>query len=503
MTIQMQIGLDAISSYKRLAYSPWHAIAEFVDNSTQSYFDNKGLLDQDFSINKNKLEVSIIYDQNEKNGFLRVADNAQGMDEKDLERALHVACPPDNPLGRCRYGMGLKTASCWIGNNWSIRTKKMGDDFEYFVEIDVKAISEGNNVLKNSKIKKDKKLHYTMIEIWNHNRKFQGRTLGKIREFLSSMYRQDFRMGYLDLVWQGEKLKWNEFEDRLLVARDGKKYKEEYSFIVNGKTVTGWVGVLSRGSRADAGFSILHSNRVIKGWPDSWRPSKIYGQIQGSNDLVNQRLIGEIHLDDFEVSHTKDDILWLGDEEELVEKELLVCCANYRDIALKHRKREDDQRGPTDIEISTAIDEFEKEINSPEMVDQISIEEVPSQEVVDTSIKSFSTGVQNSHNPTFVASIESLKLKLYVANDLSPMDYYVASDTTSPNEIVIIINAAHPHWSQLRGSEGVLNYLRDCTYDAVAEWQARKKTARIDPNTIIVLKDKLLRIPFELENFQE
>ena len=34
MAIQLIIGPDAITSYRRLAYSPWHAIAEFVDNST-------------------------------------------------------------------------------------------------------------------------------------------------------------------------------------------------------------------------------------------------------------------------------------------------------------------------------------------------------------------------------------------------------------------------------------------------------------------------------------
>ena len=45
--------------------------------------------------------------------------------------------------------------------------------------------------------------------------------------------------------------------------------------------------------------------------------------------LVNQRLIGEIHLDAFEVSHTKDDILWMGDEEDTVQSELKQVCAEY------------------------------------------------------------------------------------------------------------------------------------------------------------------------------
>ena len=35
------IGPEIIRSYKRLSYTPWHALAEFIDNSTQSFFDNR------------------------------------------------------------------------------------------------------------------------------------------------------------------------------------------------------------------------------------------------------------------------------------------------------------------------------------------------------------------------------------------------------------------------------------------------------------------------------
>jgi len=40
-------------------------------------------------------------------------------------------------------------------------------------------------------------------------------------------------------------------------------------------------------------------------------------------------------------------------------------------------------------------------------------------------------------------------------------------------------------------------------YDGIAEWQARHKAGTIDPETIKMLKDKLLRIPFEIEMHQE
>lgn len=380
--INFTIGLDTITSYKRLGYSPWHAIAEFVDNSTQAYFDNKEELDKAYEdYGEEGLFVSITYDKNEANGFLRVADNSIGMSFEDLERAMHVAQRPQNTSGRSKYGMGLKTAACWLGNKWTVRTKKLGEDVEHQATIDVNKIAKGDNSvdykLKTNRPKGD---HYTIIEIMDHNREFHGRTLGKIREFLRSMYREDFRKGLLILEWQGERLSWQEPE--ILTARDGSHYKKDFSFMILDKEVFGWVGILRNGSRAEAGFSIINSGRVIKGWPDAWRPSSLYGQILGSNDLVNQRLVGEIHLNDFDVSHTKDDILWLGDQEDDIEQKLLEHCGNFKEIAKNYRKRGDDERGPSELEVQVALDEVKNELQSPEMVDKIELISIPSAEII-------------------------------------------------------------------------------------------------------------------------
>ncbi len=90
-------------------------------------------------------------------------------------------------------------------------------------------------------------------------------------------------------------------------------------------------------------------------------------------------------------------------------------------------------------------------------------------------------------------------IKGYLAADLSANDPYVVVESTSGNEVLVIVNTSHPHWSQLKGSEGVLNYLRHCTYDAIAEWQARRKIGRFDPDTIKILKDRLLQVPLAIE----
>ena len=98
MSISLEIGLSAIGSYKRLAYTPWHAIAEFVDNSTQSYFNNKVELDKIFGHQSRALRVKIEYEPDK--GFFRIEDNAMGMTYEELQSALIVAKPPQNSDGK-------------------------------------------------------------------------------------------------------------------------------------------------------------------------------------------------------------------------------------------------------------------------------------------------------------------------------------------------------------------------------------------------------------------
>lgn len=256
---------------------------------------------------------------------------------------------------------------------------------------------------------------------------------------------------------------------------------------------------MKKGSRAEAGFSILSSGRVIKGWPDAWRPTSLYGQIQGSNDLVNQRLVGEIHLDKFDVSHTKDDILWLDNQEDETERLLLEHCGDYREFAKSYRKYMDDERGPSNIEVDVAVKEIIEELESPEMVDKIRITDVPPVEVFSKTKEKIVENVTKKSKETFKVKSGGLIITVYISYDLSISDPYVLVESTRDEEVLVIINPMHPHWKMLKASEGVANYLRHCIYDAVSEWKARKMTAPIDSDSIKMFKDALLRVSLEIE----
>ena len=146
------------------------------------------------------------------------------------------------------------------------------------------------------------------------------------------------------------------------------------------------------GKPTESRFLILHRDRVITGWPESWRPQVLYGQSEGSNDLVNQRLVGEIYLDGFEVTHTKSGILWMGDEEEKVQQKLKKLCWDYRETARTALYRSSDERGPSERDVKIALDELTEELNSEELGDAIDLEVVPPPEVVSDVVTKFIAG---------------------------------------------------------------------------------------------------------------
>ncbi len=510
MTMQLVIGPEAINSYQRLSYTPWHAIAEFVDNSTQSYLDNKDVLDKQLAKEGRPFEVSIAYEPSEGNGLLRVSDNAMGMSYTDLERALRIAVPPINRSGRSRYGMGMKTASFWIGKKWSIQTKKLGETEAHEVIVDVEKITSAHDLNLHYRPipNQDPEKHYTLVEVSEHYRKFQGRTLGKIADFLRSMYRKDLQSNQMRLLWRGAELTWQDFDSRLMQAADGSLYKKDILFDVNGKVIMGWVGILKQGEggRIEAGFSVIQAKRVIHGWPEAWRPTSIFGPF-GTNDLVNQRLVGELELDGFEVSHTKDSIQWRGEEEEDVEKKLKEAVGDYRNIATKRRGGAD-QRGPAEADVKIAVSELEKELESSELVDQININinVVPPQQALIASRQKVIGSIEQTRTPTLERVIQTtppLTIKIFLGTDLSERDAYVYQEATRPTEIIVTVNQNHPFWTtQLRGAESVLEYLRQCTYDALAEWQAGNRVSRFDADTVKWLKDGYLRLPMDIERHQ-
>lgn len=315
------------ANFKNLRYEPWTAIAEFVDNSTQSFFDHKKELKK--INNFKKLFVEIIYKQTEDNkDILIIKDNAYGMEFVDFERAIRIDKPPLKTKGRNEFGMGLKTAACWFGTYWTIVSTQLGSEYLYSASVNVKQIAENQEDYIDYDIDYAKSNeHFTIITITNLNKKiFGGRTTWKIKSLLSSIYREDIRSGEVSIIYNGTELSFDEVEIFKEIQSDGtlKEWKLDVDFVIEHESkklpVKGFIAIRQKGSVQDAGFALLRRNRVIIGGIEqNYRPKELFGD---GNSYTFQRIFGELHMDNWDVTQAKDNFDWHngGLEEKFIEK---------------------------------------------------------------------------------------------------------------------------------------------------------------------------------------
>jgi len=337
--INIRPTTSVYATYKNIKYDPWTAIAEFVDNSTQSYYDNAAKLQA--TKYWDGLEIEIIYERNASGDRLIIRDNAYGMDFNDFQRAIILDSPPKK-ASRSEFGMGLKTAACWFGTNWSVESTELGSNIKYVATIDVEALHKyKNEEIEVQEVEVNPKEHGTVITIWNLNRTIMGRQIGKTKDQLRGMYRVDIRSGDIRITYNGEELMYEEppvLEEQL---PDGntKRWRQEIAFEIPYKDsflhVNGFIGIRETASTSAAGFALIRRGRVIVGgYENAYRPEEIF---EKPNSFVYQRLFGELNLDDWPVTQTKDAFDWYnGLEDELIEK-LNEVCKEYKKKAKDYR----------------------------------------------------------------------------------------------------------------------------------------------------------------------
>jgi len=512
--MELKLGIEVLESYKRLSYKAWYALAEYVDNSTQSYINNSDLLDKVFEKEATNLQVIISYNNDATNGYVKIEDNSIGMDDVDLERALTVGRKPDDPNGRSKYGLGLKTASFWFGDKWEIVTKKYGHEFEYTVTADLDILtgkksnpasnnSNAANLAFNKSEPLDKELHYTKITITKLNRKIAPATSRKIKDFLRSIYRVDLQNHKLSLIFQDEHLRWDKsyFIDRLVKDENGVAYHTTFDFEILGKRVHGWAGVLESGSRRDGGFSILQANRVIQGWPDAYRPTKLFGDQEGGiNDLANQRLTGELYLDGFDVSHTKDEILFSEDEEDRLNDKLFEILAIYKKAANEYRKPIVSSDGTDNVDYESIVEDIFKEVKKPKVANSVIDTFVLPKEIIkDSNEEVYERTLQLELNEVYTTEVSGISITVIINSESSSYDpYLIIRSRAEKDRITIIVNKNHIHWKSLKSSEMVMYFLKHVVLDGLAEWKAHFIAGDLDPDTIKNIKDSYLRLNIDV-----
>lgn len=349
-SIEIRPEVTMLSVLRHLNYKAWFAIAEFIDNALQSFLANRAQLlslhGDDF-----KLRVDIKIDTSGK-GQITITDNAAGISEADFPRAFRAAQAPLERNGLSEFGMGMKSAACWFAETWSVRSKALGESVERTIQFDVRHIVENKIETLNTEARSvPGDAHYTVVSLRGLHHLPQGRTVTKIRDHLSSIYRVFLRDGRLELFLNNEPLRYD--SPKILRAvpyistgapASGEdaipvEWKKNISLdFGDGQRVTGFAALREVGSTPFAGFALFRRDRLIEGSHDeTYRPSYIFKQ---TNSYPYQRLFGELHVEGFDVSHTKDGFRWEEYEDiflqflkEAIEApplNLLAQASNYR-----------------------------------------------------------------------------------------------------------------------------------------------------------------------------
>lgn len=343
---------ESLLIYRNLTYSPWFALGEFVDNSITSFVKEVRARPGDERFFE--LRVDISWDENAEK--LHIEDNAAGIpaNEEGWGRALRVGARNPDPTVLGVYGYGMKAAGLWWSKTMEITSKHYSEDVVRSVTLDPEDLirTGSDDVPLESSPATNPEDHWTQITLrgLNPGRRYPvGRTLGRVRDFLSSMYRHYLRgtfglrhpttgESFVRVFVQEEEL--NFIEPELLVSvpwshggpeksQGETLWRREFSLeiplaTIEGKKqaareVSGWVGILSKFSRADAGLFLSFHGKgifgVAQGTPDSpdqYKPQKLFGT---SQSFRYGRLVGEVDVSAFGKSATTDSASWSEADE--------------------------------------------------------------------------------------------------------------------------------------------------------------------------------------------
>ncbi len=490
--VNIRPGVSILSVLRHLNYRPWFAMAEFVDNSLQSFLSYRDELARvegtDF-----ELRVHIELDPTD-GGRITIRDNAAGIHEADYSRAFRPAAPPPERGGLSEFGMGMKSAACWFARNWTVRTSALGEAVERTVMFDIATIVRDDlEELLVTTAAAAPEAHFTEIVLSNLYTPPQGRTIGKIKEHLASIYRIFLRQELLVLHFDRDTLSYA--EPKILSAPFYREpaapprcWRKEIDFDFGlGLRAHGFAALRETGSVSHAGFALFRRDRLIQGSADEgYRPEQVFGK---SNSYAYQRLFGEVHLEGFDVSHTKDGFRWEEHEEvflALLKEHLDVQPLPLLDQAegYRSRPRREDFRAGAEIATRRTAEAIEREV--PQILAR-QLDAQPEIVAPPPQLPPTTTASRRTINAEFHGTRWEIELEL--SDDPSIGEWVTISEQPVPQDDIagapiwrvgVRLSLAHPFMERFGGTDAarIEPLLRVATAIVLAETAARASGVR-------------------------
>lgn len=471
-SVSIEHGSGVYLAYRSLPNKVWFALAEYVDNSLQSFNDNYDAIHTIESCEP-LLKINIEIDEHR----IRISDNAGGIDPKNFKRAFAPAILPEDTTGLNEFGMGMKIASVWLANQYTVRTSFLGEDvtrtFHFDLDEVVKNDTREVEIIESSSSQQD---HFTEITLERLSPNAPSSAqVPRIKEYLSSIYRKYINEDNIDIVLNGETLRYHQpevlnapFYPSSDADPEGPDifWREEFNVQFGDKSATGFIAILKQQKQGDNGFSIFRRGRVISGAGDKkYFPEALSGK--STNSYKYLRLFGEIEIEGFEVSFNKQE--FQGSEEldalfKHIKNELLLTNPRLLKQADNYRVRKSSkERAKRSKKIAEKIRQREerKVIHQP-------IEKVALTEKKAIRKKPLRDDVRDKvvYQPIEISGTKYETTLVTMTDNRSHL-YYWEEDTREANKVFVnvYLNFNHPIFDQKNGrknQEGLIIELVRC-----------------------------------------
>ena len=318
--VSPEMGLYKI--LQRQSYDIGTALAEFVDNSVQSFILRRDAIR---SIERSTPNLKIVIRVLSIEKRIVVEDNAGGINRANFQKAIrmgHDNQSQQDPGSLSVYGIGMKSSSIWFSNQWSIETSALGSNEKLTTTFDLdRLLEEGGNTIEVKSEPENQNEHYTRIiidnclrDLNNHSNYFRDTVLPYLQETFYKFDNVDIAMIHNSEMLQTDKAYLTDPAPLVYprVDANGNKisdtpvtWKRKLNFQHEGKNVRGFIMIMDRGSYHGPGVRLLRNRRVIDGTRGGDRQNKPKVLLGTSNKYAPQRIYGEITLNEFPVNFMK------------------------------------------------------------------------------------------------------------------------------------------------------------------------------------------------------
>lgn len=270
-------------------YSVQESISELIDNSIDARLEDEKVV-VDITFNKDRIIVK---------------DNGRGMDKGQAQHCIRLGySSKKNKLGE--FGLGLKTSTSFLGEEFILTTKQSGNEEEYVLRYNEKEWLESGDWFKFPMDinKTDINAHGTKVEITNLKIEIDERLSMKIEEELGRRFAPFIVNNEAEIIFNGRVAQ----VPKTVIIEDTKT---EFELSEGNISVKGWWAYqLSGYNKSLFGFNTFRRGRLVT----------VFDKIGISPNQDIKQIVGELEINGVPITHDKKNWVKSSEEFAVVEK---------------------------------------------------------------------------------------------------------------------------------------------------------------------------------------